>query len=65
MIGSGIYSINVMKKCSRDLRKIFPLHLTDYPSKKSERFIVVKALRLCTDRAVHGGSRDIAVLYRH
>jgi len=29
------------------------------------RCTLVQALRLCTDRTVHRGSRGIAVLYRH
>jgi hypothetical protein len=33
--------------------------------KKKVKFILVQALRLCTGRTAHRGSRGIALLYRH
>ena len=41
------------------------MHIFVVPLGKKVKCTVVQALRLCTGRTAHRGSRGIAVLYRH
>jgi hypothetical protein len=55
----------IFLRLSRVLPKSFPHHSVITNCKVKVKVSLVQALKLCTGRTVHRGSRGIALLYRH